>query len=110
MSKTIYLVKTLEIEEERFKSLEVEALSSENGVMNYIGGILKEYEREVGKYPEMDIVEDGFESAIYNYDKTTNIIFSVDYMHIDSETEMPKEIFVIQKLTHTTQGRYVLML
>ena len=104
MNKTIYLIKTLEVEEERFKSLEVEALTSEDAVMNYIDSILNEYEREADKYPEMDIIEDGFESAIFNYDKTTAVLFSVDYMHIDSEAEIPKEIFVYTEVNTYDSG------
>ena len=104
MSKTIYLVKKLETQERKFKSLEVEAFIDDNSVMNYINGILDECRCEIKKYPKMDIVEDGFESAIYNYDKTTNILFSVDYMHIDSETEMPKEIFVYTEVNTYDSG------
>lgn len=104
MSKTIYLVKKLETQERKFKSLEVEAFIDDNSVMNYINGILDECRCEIKKYPKMDIVEDGFESAIFNYGETDNILFSVDYMQIDLKPEMPKEIFVYTEVNTYSSG------
>lgn len=106
MKKTVYMVKGLRVLGREFEELDVQTFLDENLAVKYIEEEIKSYDEYLEKYPNMSILEDGFETAIYNLFGTIddNILFSLDVSEIDTANGIPDEIYVYTEINTYDSG------
>lgn len=103
----VYMVKQLRTLSGEFQELNVEAFLSEDLAIKYIDEQIESYNKDLEKYPNMSILEDGFETGVYNLfgNFDDNILFSLDVSEIDITNGVSDEIYVYTEINTYDSGK-----
>lgn len=106
MKNTIYLIKETTINEGVFNSIEVKAFLNYENALKYVEKELENYSEFIEEDDDVEIIEDGLESVIFDDDNFSKILYSVDLMELKEDTN-PKTIHLYTEVNAYDSGEVI---